>query len=105
MIRLTRHRVLVKGSRRVDVITENILLEERDAALDVGTVAALERHFYDILRCALGCALDLRQRRGLSRRGKHQRKRRGGQNRGALHPIALENRIFAHVVSFPGDAN
>ena len=105
MIRLTRHRVLVKGSRRVDVITENAFLEERDATLYVGTVAALERHLYHVLGRALGCALDLRQRRGLNRRGKHQRKRRSGQNRGALHPIALENRIFAHVVSFPGDAN
>ena len=103
--RIGRHRVLVKGSRRVDVITENAFLEERDATLDVGTVTALERHLHHILCRALGCALDLSQRRGLSRRGKHQRKRRCSQNCGALHPIALENRIFAHVVSFPGDAN
>lgn len=81
MIRLARHRVLIKGSRRVNVITENALLEERDAALDVGTVTALERHLHHILGRALGCALDLRQRSDLSRRGKHQRKRRNGQNR------------------------
>lgn len=54
MIRLARHRVLIKGSRQVNVITENALLEERDAALDVGTVTALERHLHHILGRALG---------------------------------------------------
>ena len=95
-----RRCVLGKLTLGINVVTENTVLEERNAALD----AAGEIDVNDVRgRLRHGRRFDALEWRGnrLLGTGEHERRCRGNEDCASLHPSFRKNGIPTHLDSFP----
>ena len=84
-------------ARRVDVVTEDAVFEQRDLAGNV-RLAIVERDGDHVLVC--GGRLHAGERRSVCRsRSGSKRQRRSGDDRTALHPAMAKQRILTHLSS------
>ena len=90
--------ILAELAARIDVVAEDVVFQERDLALDVGSTA-IERD-RDHIALGLG-VLHARQRRRRCRRCEREREGCRCDNRRAADPIAPQNRILMHVRPLP----